>query len=169
VKLRKSLCLQIYYVLGALPAPPFGDNTLHQSKRRAKGNSEGSHKLRARAGASGCRCPSPTARAPRGTRRLIQTPPPSGVTLPLQQDGVPGSPPLGPPGWTGTSPRHRWAGRMPSGFTYLPVASKIICNMQLSTKRSPWVGGERVPGCSPSHARTSPLRSRKIGLFLRVM
>lgn len=173
VKLRKSLHLQIYYVLCALPTPLFGDNILHQSKHRAKGNSEESQKMHVCAlgwvGAgvpqhvpSGLRSARLAAVAPQCTCRLIQ--PPVGKVCGawlvlgtcllgsrlLSSRMVPPTPSpwdhrdgwAHPPGTAGQAGQR-------SGFTYIRVASKIICGVQLKTKRSPWVGGKWVPVHNP--------------------
>lgn len=62
------------------------------------------------------------------------------------------SPLLGPPGWMGTS----LLGRQDGGLE-LRTYEWFPKSLQLRTKRSPWVGGKRVPMHSSSRARISPL------------
>lgn len=81
----------------------------------------------------------------------------SGVTSPQQQDGATNPLSLGPPGWMGTSPWHRWAGRT-AVWIYVHTSGLQNYLWRATEDKEEPMGRREVSACAqPRHARTSPL------------
>lgn len=176
-------------MLRALPPSLLGDNILHQSKHRAKGNSEESQKT--------CVCVRTCvlgwvgAGVP-GTSRSTSSPThtqsdpatrwedswhsatagnvPSWVTSPQRQDGVTSPPPLGPLGWIGTFPRQHWAGGT-AVWIYIRINGLQNYLQHVTEDKEEPLGGRGASACAqPQPCQDFPSSwKQKIGLSLMVM